>query len=517
MNWAGLIPAFMRRRKAPVRQMRLYQASRASRLTAGWGVGETSADAELATSLRSLRARSRALVRDAAYAKRAKQIVLNNVIGPGIGLQAQVMTTRDVLNERINAAIEREWLEWCRPENCHTGAALHFADYEAMLLGQWFETGEAFTRRHYRTFGNSRVPLALELIEAECLPDEMPQGVIGAGRMVRMSIEVDEFYRPLAYWLKRVHPGEWRSPGLNVQQAWLRVPADQMWHLKITSRWPQTRGEPPMHTVMRKLNDMDGYTEAEITAARGAANYMGAIETEEPESSLTGQEASDGSQVLNWEPGTFQHLGPGEKISWSTPNRPNTGVDPFMRLMLREVAAGVGVSYESLARDYSQTTYSSGRLALLDDRDLWKVMQQWFTRSIRGPLHREWLRQAVFARAIPEISTEEYMLNPSKFEAVRFKPRGWSWIDPSAEVEAYAKAIRNGLTTTTDVIAATGEGDDIEDKLERRARELELMRQKGLVFDTDPSRDDKGKVQAPPGAAAPPPDDERVVPLRVQK
>ena len=46
-----------------------------------------------------------------------------------------------------------------------------------------------------------------------------------------------------------------------------------------------------------------------------------------------------------------------------------------MRFMLREIAAGTGVSYESLSRDYSQSNYSSSRLALIDDRDLWRVFQ----------------------------------------------------------------------------------------------------------------------------------------------
>jgi capsid protein len=73
--------------------VRMYQASRASRLTGAWANSTTSADSELVSSLQTLRNRSRALVRDAAYAKRAKVIVQNNVIGSGIGMQAQVMSS----------------------------------------------------------------------------------------------------------------------------------------------------------------------------------------------------------------------------------------------------------------------------------------------------------------------------------------------------------------------------------------------------------------------------------------
>jgi lambda family phage portal protein len=500
------------KRKPPAVSKRMYQSARVNRLTVGWATMDTSADSELSLSLRQLRSRSRALVRDASYAKRAKQIVQNNVIGPGMGLQAQVMTSRAVLNERVNTGIERAWLEWCRAENCHTGGVLHFADLEAALVGQWFEAGECFVRRHYRAFGKSAVPLALEMIEAERLPDETPQGNIAAGKTIRMCVEVDAFYRPTAYWIRSLHPGDLRVT-VTESQKWDRIPADSIWHLKVTSRWPQTRGEPPMHTIVRKLNDMDAYSEAEIIAARGAASYMAFVETESPNSPIA-EEQDGGGKGVTIEPGIVAHLAPGEKINFVTPNRPTAAIDPFMRLMLREVAAGIGVSYESLSRDYAQSNYSSSRLAVLDDRDLWRVLQQWFIRSIREPLHREWLRQAVLAGAIPEISPEEYMQNPMKFEAVKFKPRGWSWIDPASEVESFVKAIRCGLTTTTDVIAQTANGDDIEDMLERRARELELMHSKGLEFDTDPSRDEKGKPAEPeegPGAAAPVEERPRVI------
>src|SRR3990170_2093860 len=56
--------------------IRMYSSAKQSRLTSGWGQLVTSADSELLSSLRVLRSRSRALIRDAAYAKRAKIIVV---------------------------------------------------------------------------------------------------------------------------------------------------------------------------------------------------------------------------------------------------------------------------------------------------------------------------------------------------------------------------------------------------------------------------------------------------------
>lgn len=488
-------------------QMRIYQAARSSRLTSGWATSTTSADSELSASLTALRNRSRALVRDAAYAKRAKVVVQNNVIGAGIGMQGQVMSSRDTLREDVNTAIEEAWRDWSCSEYCHTGGTLHFCDLERALMGQVFDAGEVFVRKHYRPFGGGEIPFALEMIEAERIADEFsyPPSA-AAGAIIKMGIEVDRYGRPLAYWLRQRHPGELRVlPGEADKLE--RVPAEQILHLRLVDRWPQTRGEPWLHAVARKLNDMDGYSEAEIVAARGSANYLNTIETAEGEHPLaTPVDPSNpgGEQEVITEPGMTLRLAVGEKMNFNNPSRPNTALDPFMRYMLREVAAGTGVSYESLSRDYSQSNYSSSRLALLDDRDLWRMLQQWFLRNFRLPLHKEWLRSAVLARAVAPVRVEEYAVDPKKFEAVLFKPRGWSWIDPTKEVEAYKEAIKAGFTTVTDVIAQTGGGQDIEDVLQQRDRELKLMDDLDLEFDTSPSVYVEEEKAAPAAAPEPP-------------
>lgn len=471
---------------------RMYAGAKQSRLTSGWGQLTTSADSELSTSLRILRSRSRALMRDAPYAKRAKIIVVNNIIGAGIGMQAQIKTRRDLLNKQINDDIEDTWEDWSKARRCHTGGTLHFADIERIAMGQVFETGEIFIRKHYRKFGDSSIPFALEVIEPERVLDELQPSAYIQNAGVRMGIESDEFRRPLAYWIRTLHPGEIRI-AMQENDKIERIPADQIIHLRIVDRWPQTRGEPWLHAVMRKLQDVDGYSEAEVVAARAAASYMGIIETEQD----YGEKQEDGSREITLEPGIVERLSPREKFNFVNPNRPNSNMDPFMRLMLREIAAGTGVSYESLSRDYSQSNYSSSRLALLDDRDLWRVFQLWFIRNFRNEIHDEWLQQAVLARAVTAISIDEYASNIKKFSAVRFKPRGWTWIDPQKEVEAYKEGIKSGLTTMTKVIASTGDGMDIEDVLDERRHELDLAKEKGLIFDTDPESPEFKKEKIP--------------------
>ena len=507
---------------APTRQgggtsSRMYAGARVTNTTLGFGSGgNTSADAELALSLDRMRSRSRQMVRDSAYAKRAKTVVVNNVIGSGVGMQAQVGTTRGQLNAPLNNSIEAAWADWCAADACHTGGVMHFGDLERMAIGQVFEAGEVLIRKHYRTFGESRVPLGLEVIESERLAGDLvePGATAGLTNEVRMGVEVDSFQRPLAYWIKRSHPGDTRSMVADSQR-YERVPASDIYHLRLVTRWPQTRGEPWMHAVLRKLDDMNEYTQCEVTAARASAAYFGTITNPDGE-----PEKDEGDQpIMNIEPLTIQALAPGEEFQFHSPNRPNSALDPFMRAMLREVAAGCGPSYESLSRDYSQSNYSSSRLALLDDRDLWRVLQQWWLRSFRLPLHRVWLQQAVLASAIPGLPAGQYASDPGKFEAVTFKPRGWQWVDPTKEVNAYKEAIKAGLTTLTDVIAQTAGGLDIEDVIATRQRELKLLEEAGIEVDTTVLEPVMPVAPVAPVKQAEPEDDEdtpaaRVMPLK---
>jgi lambda family phage portal protein len=498
---------------APARRM--YAAAKIGRLS--FPAHTTSADSELQSSHRTLRDKSRALCRDNPYAKRAKQLVVNHVIGAGMGLQCQISNRRHRLQTRLNDAIEEAWREWSEPQRCHTGGGLHFADLERAAIGEIFETGEAIIRVHARKFGDSRIPFALELIESERLADDyeiQPR----AGGTVVMGVEQDDFGRPLTYFVHRFHRD--LTAKRPRPDEIIAIPADQVFHLRLIERWPQTRGVPWMHAAIGRIHQHGEYEEAALVAARIGASKVGFFESPDGDpDAMRDAENADGSAAMTVEAGQFTQLPPGYKFSSWDPNYPTDAFEPFTRASLRGIAAAVGPCYESLSRDYSQSNYSSSRLALLDDRDLWQILQQWWIRVFRRPLHRQWLMSATLAGAIPAISQSEYLADPIKFEHAKFKPRGWRWVDPTKEVNAYKEAERAGYMTKTDIIAHTGGGQDIEDVMETRRRELDMLEEMNLQTDTthnaptvstvpaDSAFDDSAPNQ--PGA-----DEGRVVPLR---
>src|SRR4029077_11607896 len=108
------------------------------------------------------------------------------------------------------------------------------------------------------------------------------------------------------------------------------------------------------------------------------------------------------------------------------------------------------------------------------------------------PLYAQWLQQAVLSRALGSIPVDAYGLDAEHYRAAQWKFRGWSWIDPTKEVQAYKDAVRCGFTTVDSVIEQTGGGADIEDVLQQRRQELDDMEALNLVFDTDPTILERG-------------------------
>jgi lambda family phage portal protein len=483
--------SLLKPRPAPARSTkRMYGAASWSRLTADWAPMSSSADAEIVTSLRVLRNRSRQLVRDNEYAKNGVRQIVQNVIGTGIRMEPTVKNQRGTLVADLNEDIRDAFNDWWHEAgSVHTAGLMNGHDIERYLIHNLVESGEAIVRIVRKPFGDSSIPLALELIESDRLMDQWTQRTAPNGNVIRMGVEMDQWHRPTAYWCWPVHPGDFEFATFS-PSAFIRVPAEDIIHLYIIDRWPQSRGIPWFHAAMKRLNNMGGYEEAEIIAARGSAAIMGFIESPDVP---TPDDVEDGKRVDDMEPGQVRHLLPGEKFTGFNPSRPNAQVDPFIRLMLRGVAAAIGISYETLSRDYSNTNYSSARAAVLEDRDLFRVLQHWFIGRFRQRIHREFMQAAVLAN---QLSIPDFLVNEKKYMRVHFKPRGWTWIDPQKEVSSYTAAVRSGFMTVTDVVEQTNNGRDAADVFKARRQELDAMAELDLVFDTDPAQvNQKGIAQ----------------------
>jgi lambda family phage portal protein len=475
-----------KKRVAPrVVTLRSYAAAKNSRLTADFLASSFSFDGALNGNLPAIRNRTRALARDNDYVKGALRTISTNVIGEGIGFQAQVKKQRATkkgsnLDEATNTAIEAELAEWSKAKHCHVAGKYSFEDMQAVIIRGVAKNGESLIRIHRGNgFGTKNIPIGLELLSSDMLDDTYNVGRLAGGGSIKMGVELDRWKRPVAYWFHSQHPNDFTALASYSTGQRVRVSAGDIIHLFVPEDEEQTRGVPWFASAILRLHNMQGYEEAEIIAARASACRMGFIKT--PEAELQGDDVVDDQRVVDYEAGATHRLGPGEEWIDAMPSRPGGQFDPFMKVMLRGVAAGIGQSYETLSKDYAGATYSSARQALLEDRDTYRVLQRWMIRNF----HQRVLDENVGMLWLTEtVSMPLFLTKPELYTGVKWMPRGWSWIDPAKEGEAYKNAVRSGFMTHAEVLAMNG--GDFDEWAAQRKREQETYDALGLVLDTDP-------------------------------
>ncbi len=362
---------------------------------------------------------------------------------------------------------------------------MSWADCQRFVVQNLARDGEVLVRK-IRGYRNAH-GFALQFLEADYL-DEEKNEVYQNGNSIRMGVEVDDYGKPVAYHLLTEHPGDYEFMKSSRTRKHVRVPADEIIHIFIPTRTNQTRGEPFMASAIAALKMLHGYREAELVAARVAAAKMGFITTPGGDEYI-GDGDDNGSPLMNSEPGSFEQLAPGQSIQMFDPQHPTSAFSDFEKSILRGIASGLGVSYTSLANDLEGTSYSSIRQGALEDRDHYRLLQNFLITHFVDPVIREWMAMSITSGAI-SIPMRRY----DKFaDALVFRARGFQWVDPKKEIEANILGLQNGLLSMQDI--ANHYGRDVQDVFEQIQREKELAKQMGIKVSFEPFGADKNPVE----------------------
>ena len=466
------IRAFMeptpRTRISPARRNAVYGGANTGRLYQDWYAPITSADYEIRTSMRLLRARARQLVRDNDYAGGFIDELANNVVGiAGIRLEATVSTVVDELHDPTNDAIEKAWADFCNPENCSADGVDDMVALQRLAIQTWAVDGEALYKK-LPYFENDHL-FALQAIDVDRL-DEFYNILPTAGQNeIRMGVEIDQFERRVAYHVWNRHPTD---GGMRKRE---RIPADQIIHLFTRTRPGQTRGVTWFAPALTSFKMLDGYTEAELVAARTAAAKMGFIETKTPDGigpsvDLTKPAAP---RVMEAAAGIVEELAVNQTFKEWDPKHPSAAFKEFTSVILRGQARALGVSYMTFTGDLNGTSYSSGRIGLLPERDHWRSLQGSMAMRFCRPVYRAWVPMARLAGVLAVDGRIA-----SDLSQIQWKGRGWAWIDPLKDMQGTVLGIQHGLDSRTDALME--QGLDLETTFDHLAQEIALAKKKGI-------------------------------------
>lgn len=445
---------------------RNYHAATTGNLFGSWLASNNTADTDIKRDLKTIRARSRELMRNDDYAKRFKRMVKSNTVGNnGIRLQNRAKDSNGSYDKTANDIIEDAFKRWSKKGVCDVTGRYSLKEIQKMIMGTLAEDGEVLVRKvkGYR----NEFKFAIQLLEADHLDENYNE----PDRNIHMGIEYDSWNRPVAYHLFKTHPGSLT----NVDKTRERIPANEINHLFLSNRISATRGIPWMHTAMTRMKMVNGYEEAELTASRISAAKGGFYVSKDGAEEYEGDTIDDRGNLVNeLEPGQIELLPKGIDFKNYDPQHPTTAFKDFMKVILRGISSGLDVSYNTLSNDLESVNYSSLRSGVLEEREVWKDLQVWLGENFLDDLFSDWLDMALLSKAVP-LPYFKY----EKFNQPSWLYRGFAWVDPLKDMQANILACKEGLKTHSQI--ANEMGMDLEELYAELQKEKDLRQKYGIT------------------------------------
>lgn len=425
-----------------------------------------------------------------SWAVGAINSITGNVIGRGMRPESDIViqsrASKGQPATAQNDQVEKAFTDWAR--HADLSGRKSFQALQRQIYRERWIAGEVFVRRHLiedRFVPRKQIGLALEVVPGEMLSNHTDGNV-------KQGVELDANNAPVAYHFLK-SDGSLEDP----------VDAADVLHLFKPHRPAALRGLSPMAPVANSFEALRRYLNHELTRAAISSAFVALHKT--GGAGIRGLATGDAGDRTDASGNTLLQIldgggmllqgGPNDSLESVSPAIQSTAFDPFVRLVLRSIATGLGISYELLARDFTQTNFSSARQANLEDRRQWEPEQQEFTDEFLLPVWEWFIDAAQLARITPFVSQRaEWPVN--------WTPQGWLWIDPVKEATALEKAIKIGVDNPID--AARRQGRDYHENIRKIAAAQAFAEEQGATLgepkEEIPDVDDEDETEEAPAS-----------------
>ncbi len=452
-------------------------------------------DAEIRERL-TIQRRAADLAANDWAAKSGLRTIADNAVGTGLVPKSGIPHKLLGISREEAAAIgeKMEWAFSSWSQQAHARGLIHFEDLQYLGISSILRLGEML---HLPVMlppngaDDGRVfSLAIQDMNPArlCTPADKT-----LDPSIRDGIEFSGCGRPVAYWLACPPPS---LIPVDQQQlfsdSFVRRPArighrPNVFHLFLYEEEEQVRGVSVLANGMKLFRNLNDALDSELFAQVIAASFPVFIGLENGTAQLPPEvreaygmeEQEPAERTMEIAPGTVVFGNPNEKPYVLENKRPSANFPPFVEIVLRSLAAMLGIPYESLTKDFSKTNYSSMRAALNEAWKLYLFYRRWFARLYTQPVWEMVLEEA-YLRNFLGLADDIDSLRPAPgfYEGREF----WcsaTWvgpargsIDPVKEIQATIMALENHLTTYGEAWAERG--GDFSDALpvmeeERRA------------------------------------------------
>ncbi|MFZ9959601.1 MAG: phage portal protein [Candidatus Limnocylindrus sp.] len=448
-------------RELAVSHLRAFESAKESRRTQNWYTRNGGPNADIRTAWRLLTRRHQDLVDSNPWANRAVRVITNNWVGDGIIGSPQGGTRR----------YEQAWNDWADTVECDHRGKLNWYGLQALIARCTAVRGSCLIRRRIdeRMTDQGLVPLRLQVMEPDYLDFSRDDG-----SRIKFGQQYDRDGRLEGYWIRQTHPGETEWNGVKIQSEF--VPAAEIIHTYEVNRPEQCIGVPFGSAVLLHLRDIDDIAQAMLLKTKIAACFTAFVYSNEPSDLATTTALTE-----TLEPGAIEILPDGKSITFSNPPQSPDYVS-HQKHHLHAVAAGYGITYESLTGILSDVNFSSARMGWLEmHRNLAAWRWNISIPQVMDPVHR-WFNDA--ARTVQIRGPRRMIWTPPRRELV----------DPAKEIGALIEGVKAGFMSLSEIQRSLGYiPAEVMAELEQ---DMADARAKGLALSSDGATAMAGRAAA---------------------
>ncbi|MEI2780938.1 MAG: phage portal protein [Candidatus Competibacter sp.] len=432
-------------------QKRAYDSASTARRVESWKTQNSDPNIEVANGLAITRNRARDLRRNNSYARKIITTWSSNVVGTGI-----IPTSDDeALLELFN--------QWADSTDCDANGLTNFWGLQEQIIEAVVESGECLVQKVYDK--SKLIPLRLKILEGDHLDHTLTKPKEG----IQQGIKFDGTGNRTGYILFKSHPG---SEGASTDT--ITVPAEDLIHVFRIERPNQQRGLTWLAPAIIELRKLKMFQDARLERV-SIANLLAGIITD-----INGDPTETTSDI-ELSPGALISLPAGKDITFNTPPDPGQ-TSEFEKSLLRSISSAVGLPYELLSNDFSESNFSSARMSangflMLIDCVRWNMFVPQFLDRVWN-----WFWLTAPLSGLYNAGPEEE--GPPK---VTWTMPRRILVDLVRELPITIEAIRAGLTTPSEALREFGYNPKLF--FEEYKRDMDIIEQLGLVLSSDCRKD----------------------------
>ncbi|MCF2909982.1 phage portal protein [Pseudoalteromonas sp. DL2-H2.2] len=443
---------------------RQYDISSKSPRNNGWKRPKTTASQEVSAALNEAMASGQELCRNNPLAKRAKRVIAASTVGAGIRVKFVHEDGKpNKKQERQLIKLNKKWKRWAKGRSCDFDGHHTFYGLQFLWMSTIVESGGVFIRKHVTKTGE------LELQSFE--QSHLDRAKSGSGTDTDVDIVDGMEYRNgklAGYWL-------YDTPTQTLTHRHLKqskfYPVDDIVHIFLKDRTGQHLGITWFDASANILRNYEIYKDAKLMQQQIAACFALFVEEGSSAGGLAGELDTELPDEVT--PGMVEKIANGQTPHVVTPPKADASTN-FDIGLKRDIAVGVGTTYESMTGDNSQTNFASGRMGRIEFHQQLDIYQHIMLEPALDII-ATWFMDLFEFQDRSINSTKEFEPNWT------FPPR--LSVDPKIDFDHIISQVRNGMMSPSE--AAQKLGKDFIAVIKRWKEDKELL--DGLPFDFDPS------------------------------